>query len=165
MQEYKDLVSLRKTNVRKLNNVQKKINRLKRDINRLREVEYNLIDINTKNKIRINQYTRKIHNTNICFDYIIRCIDWLNKNHLDDLKISDINKIIELCHRKYHDKLLKGFRFTLDRECSVNGCMSWTYGNTHCSCKKTQISYDKTSINYITDIHLDDKHPLYKICF
>lgn len=78
-----------------------------------------------------------------------------------------MDSIIARCHREYHNGLLGGFTFALSKECSPNGCMSWTYEHSTCHCGKTQIIYDKKNINYEYkgDVHIDDKYPMYRISF
>lgn len=180
--EYNDLQTVHSNSVRKLHNIQKKIRRLQKDTARLTKVADKIIDTNMRNGFKIKMYRKKMNGFNtqtnddttpIKFrsklDYAVRCIDWLKKNRLKNTPFSkmSIDSIICSCHREIHNDLLKGFTFTLSKECTPDGCMSWTYGQTHCFCGKTRVYYDKKNINYGygSGIHIDDTHPLYCVSF
>lgn len=180
--DYDTLKILHTKNIQKLQNIQKKIERMRRDISRLQYVANELLDTNTRNSFKIRLYKKRFDCSNKDdvrlrtfrekVDYTVRCIDWLRKyktQHTINMVFSRMSTdvIIGTCHKLYHDHLLNNFTFTLERECSRNGCMSWTYGHTRCYCGKTMISYNKKNINYgyKEDVHIDDEHPLYRISF
>lgn len=169
--DYNDLQTVHKNNVRKLHNIQKTIRRLRKDIVRLQIVADNLLDTNMRNGFKLNMQGKEDTSTSRTFrakiDYAIRCIDWLKNNRPNNhsfLQMS-MDNAIHTCHREHHSDLLNGFTFTLSKECTPNGCMSWTHGQTHCCCGKTRVCYDKKNINYgyEGDIHIDDTHPLYRV--
>jgi len=178
--DYNDLKRLHKFNVQKLHNVQKKIGRIRKDTKRLQDVADELLDTNMRNGFKLKLYKKRIGRVDKDdfsprsfrekVDYAVKCIDWLRKNnirHKKSFSRTSTDDIIRTCHKLYHDHLLNAFTFTLGKECSQNGCMSWTYGHIYCHCGKTQIFYDKKDINYNyqKDVHIEDKHPLYKISF
>jgi hypothetical protein len=182
-EDYKDLQTVHKNNVRKLHNVHNMIGRLRKDISRLQIVSDNLLNTNMRNGFKLKLYRKKMDDVNIQnkedissalkfrekVDYTVRCIDWLKNNRPKNRSFAQmsIDSVIQTCHIEYHNDLLDGFTFTLSKECTPNGCMSWTHGQTHCSCGKILVCYDKKNINYEYEgeIHIDDTHPLYCISF
>lgn len=181
--EYSDIQTVHKNNVHKLYNVQKTIRRLRKDTTRLQIVADNLLNTNMRNGFKLKLYRQKMDSVNpqdkedtstpLTFrtkvDYTVRCIDWLKNNRPKNCSFSQMptDDVIKTCHREHHNDLLNGFTFSLSKECMPNGCMSWTYGQTHCRCGKTRVCYDKKNINYGYggDIHIDDTYPLYCVSF
>jgi hypothetical protein len=180
--DYNDLQTVHKNNVCKLHNVQKTIERLRKDAARLQIVTDNLLNTNMRNGFKLKLYRKKMDDVNpqdqkastprtfrTKVDYAVRCIDWLKNNRPKNSSFSQLpmDNVINTCHIEHHDDLLNGFTFALPTECTSNGCMSWTHGQTHCHCGKTRVCYDKKNINYgyEGDIHIDDTHPLYRVSF
>ena len=98
--------------------------------------------------------------------YVVRCINWLKKNtHMIDYNFQTwkSNRIVVMCHEQFYQDLLKGFVFTLDTQCSINGCMTWVYGQPTCACGARQYKYGDIDYNYNKDVSLDNKYPLYRV--
>lgn len=162
IEDYDKFIKTHTLNAQKHKIIGKKIYRLQKQVDRLKSTLDNLSDINMRNMLILSLHEKQVKDVSYT-DYAIKCIYWCKVNdfHTDftDMKTSNI---IEFCHRNYNTVLLKGFTFVLHKECSLNGCMSWTYGSPTCSCGKTIITYDD-GIDYINDICLDDKTPIYSL--
>lgn len=176
--EYSELCSLHNRNVKKYNSMKKRIGQMIRKTKELQEVLNELANTNLRNSmiIKLYEYQESGKHADIVgpyksrrnkVDYTVSCITWCKENdkHLKFMSMSD-DEIIETCHKLFHSKLLKGYTFTLDRECTHNGCMEWTYGSRVCKCGKTKIAYDHNiDYGYNKDISIFDAVPLYRILF
>lgn len=165
--EYDVLCNTHKNNVQRLDNIKKKYNKIKKKCDSLKHVMESILNINIRNGLLIKIHNGKditLHNRNK-IDYTIKCIQWCKSEKITLSFISMTNdEIINKCHRLLHSKLLHSFTFVLKKECTKNGCMSWTYGDKSCCCGRKTISYDEENIDYRFngDISIDDIHPVYK---